>query len=92
MKTKYTNETIAEPDIINTYEMVRRSHPIRHLGNFEAKVVLVMLAKFNKTVEELETDTDHWLFALKDDRLEAGMVKNLSSQRDSRYCKNGFRK
>jgi hypothetical protein len=72
MKKKYTDETLAEPDIINTYEMLNKNHPQRHLGNLDAKVVLVMLANFNKTAEELETDTDRWLFALKDDNMASG--------------------
>jgi len=75
VKGKYRDETVAEPDIINTYEMLNKTHPTRHLGNLEAKVVLVMLANFNKTADELETDTERWLFALKDERMATGKLK-----------------
>ena len=37
--------------------------------------VLVMLANFNKTENDLETDTDRWLFALKDERMASGKLK-----------------
>ena len=75
VKQKYTAETVAEPDIINTYEMLNTTHPTRHLGSLEAKVVLVMLANFNKTADELLTDTDRWLYALKDERMTTGKLK-----------------
>jgi hypothetical protein len=74
-KKKYGGEAVAEPDIINTYEMLNKIHPTRHLGNLEAKVVLVMLANFDKTVDELETDADRWLFALKDERMATDRSK-----------------
>ena len=38
-------------------------------------MVLVMLANFNKTADELETVTDRWLFALKDERMTTGKLK-----------------
>jgi PD-(D/E)XK nuclease family transposase len=72
MKGKYRDEAVGEPDIINTYEMLNKTHPTRHLGNLEAKVVLVILANFNKTADELETDTERWLFALKNERMATG--------------------
>ena len=75
MKRKYRDEAVGEPDIIKTYEMLNKTHPTRHLGNLEAKVVLVMLANFNKTADELETDTERWLFALKDERMATGKLK-----------------
>jgi len=75
MKSKYPLEPAAEPEIINTYEMLNRAHPARHLGNLEAKVVLVMLANFNKTEDQLTTDTERWLFALKDERMATGKLK-----------------
>ena len=34
-----------------------------------------MLANFKKTEDELETDTDRWLFALKDERMTTGKLK-----------------
>jgi len=74
-KEKYRDESVAEPDIINTYEMLNKTHPTRHLGNLEAKVVLVMLANFDKTEDQLTTDTDRWLFALKDERMATGKLK-----------------
>ena len=75
MKQKYVNESMAEPDVINTYEMLNKTYPNRHLGNLEAKVVLIMLANFKKTEDELVTDTDRWLFALKDERLSSAKAK-----------------
>ena len=75
VKQKYTAETVAEPDIINTYEMLNTTHPTRHLGSLDAKVVLVMLANFNKAADELLTDTDRWLYALKDERMTTGKLK-----------------
>lgn len=74
-KEKYTDEAVAEPDVINTYEMRNTAHSNRHLGNLDAKVVLVMLANFNKTEDQLETVTDRWLFALKDERMATGKLK-----------------
>jgi hypothetical protein len=75
MKEKYRDEAVGEPDTINTYEMLNKAHPSRHLGNLEAKVVLVMLANFHKTADQLETDTDRWLFALKDESVGTGKLK-----------------
>jgi hypothetical protein len=75
VKQKYVEETVAEPDIINTYEMLNTTHPTRHLGSLDAKVVLVMLANFNKAADELLTDTDRWLYALKDERMTTGKLK-----------------
>jgi hypothetical protein len=75
VKQKYAEEAVAEPDIINTYEMLNTTHPTRHLGSLDAKVVLVMLANFNKTADELLTDTDRWLYALKDERMTTGKLK-----------------
>jgi hypothetical protein len=74
-KEKYPDETAAEPDVINTYEMRHVAHSKRHLGKLDAKIVLVMLANFNKTEDQLESVTDRWLFALKDERMATGMVK-----------------
>ena len=34
-----------------------------------------MLANFNKTEDQLATDTDRWLFALKDERMATGKLK-----------------
>jgi hypothetical protein len=75
MKSKYPHEPVEEPQIINTYEMLNRACPTRHLANLEAKVVLVMLAKFNKTEDQLTTDTERWFFALKDERMATGKLK-----------------
>jgi hypothetical protein len=74
-KTLYPEETIAEPEVINIYEMRNVVYPTRHLGNLDAKVVLVMLANFHKTEDELTTITDRWLFALKDERMATGKLK-----------------
>lgn len=75
VKQRYPEETVAEPEIINTYEMLNKTHPTRHLGSLDAKVVLVMLANFSKTADELSTDADRWLYALKDERMSTGKLK-----------------
>jgi len=36
---------------------------------------LVMLANFNKTEDQLTTDTERWFFALKDERMATGKLK-----------------
>jgi hypothetical protein len=82
-KTAYPNETIAESEVINTYEMLHTTNPTRHFGNLKAKIVLVMLSNFIKTEDELTTDTDRWLYALKDltltsSKLKISMFKEIS--------------
>ena len=74
-KKKGSNDKAAEPDIINTYRMLHEKYPSRTLGSLNAKVVLIMLANFEKTEDQLTTDTDRWLFALKDERLSLGSTK-----------------
>ena len=74
-KERFTDETVAEPDVINTYEMRHNVHANRHLGSLKAKVVLVMLANFHKTEYQLETMMDRWLFALKDESMATGREK-----------------
>ena len=69
MKQRYITEALAEPDIINTYEMRHTAYPNRHLGTLNTKIVLVMLANFNKTADQLADDMDRWLYALKDERM-----------------------
>lgn len=76
MKSFFSDEEISEPDVINTYEMLNTTRPARHLGNLKAKVILIMLANFQKEADELETVTDRWLFALKDERMSTGKKKN----------------
>jgi len=75
MKQRYTTEAVAEPDIINTYEMRHTAYPNRHLGTLDTKIVLVMLANFNKTADQLADDMDRWLYALKDERMASGKIK-----------------
>jgi predicted transposase/invertase (TIGR01784 family) len=50
-------------------------YPKRHLGSIDANVVLIMLANFNKTLDELESDFDRWMYALKDERMSSGKTK-----------------
>ena len=47
MKEKnHLEEFVAQPDIINTYQVVNTQHPTRQFRNIEAKVILVMQANF----------------------------------------------
>jgi hypothetical protein len=45
------------------------------LGNIDARIVLVMLANFRKPIEDLGSDMDRWLFALKDETMKTGRQK-----------------
>jgi predicted transposase/invertase (TIGR01784 family) len=47
----------------------------RHLGSIDANVILIMLANFNKTADELDSDFDRWMYALKDERMFSGKTK-----------------
>jgi len=75
LKEAYANESVAEPDVINTYRMRNVVHTNRHLGTLNAKVVLIMLANFHKTEGQLETATDRWLYSLKDENMASAKLK-----------------
>ena len=74
-KQHFEEELTAEPEIVNTYSMRHDEHLERHLGDIKSTVTLVMLDLFKKGEEELSTDLDRWLFALKDVRLRTGKDK-----------------
>jgi hypothetical protein len=74
-KTFFSDHTVMEPDIINTYRMMHESVPGRPLCDLDARVVLVMLGNFNKTETELVTPLDQWLYAFKDEALADGVSR-----------------
>ena len=79
----YEEEYVAEPDVLNNYEMIQMRYPTSHLRKLKAKLVLLMLSNFRKTIDQLETNLDRWLFALKDEELSTGIprinpFKNIS--------------
>ena len=76
-KKHFSDESLAEPLVINTYSLRHEDDDYRdrHLGDINSTVTLVMLDLFKKTEDQLEDDQDRWLFALKDDRLKSGKSK-----------------
>jgi hypothetical protein len=74
-KAMFPDQTLMEPSIINTYTFRHTEKTERRLGNIDARIVLVMLANFRKSVADLETDMDKWLFALKDESLKSGFKR-----------------
>ena len=74
-KTQFIMQPLMEPQIINTYRMTHTDHPNRYLGDIDARVVMVMLAHFNKAEEQLETIEDKWLYAFKDELLASGVKR-----------------
>ena len=74
-KIHFTTQPLMEPQIINTYRMMHVDHPNRYLGDMDARVVMVMLAHFNKAEEQLETVEDKWLYAFKDEMLSSGVKR-----------------
>lgn len=76
MKVRRPTEPIMEPKVRNTYQMMTvDGTQVRHLGNADFKVIVVMLANFTKKVNELVDDEDRWFYALKDENLSSGKSK-----------------
>jgi hypothetical protein len=76
MKVRRPTEPIMEPKVRNTYQMMTvDGTQVRHLGNTDFKVIVVMLANFTKKVNELVDDEDRWFYALKDENLSSGKSK-----------------
>jgi hypothetical protein len=74
-KDRFPDQALMEPDIVNTYTIRHTGVPARCLGNIDARIVLVMLANFRKPIEDLGSDMDRWLFALKDETMKTGRQK-----------------
>ncbi len=65
-----------EPKVRNTYQMVAtEGDQVRHLGNADFKVVIVMLANFKKKLDALVDDEDLWFYALKDENFSTSKSK-----------------
>lgn len=72
-KESQPDQSLMEPEIINSYRLVHERRTSRHLGNIDARAVLVMLGNFKKSEAELVTDLDRWLYTLKDNSLSSGV-------------------
>jgi hypothetical protein len=81
-KIFYSDYVLKEPSIVNRYEMQNLNDTNRHLGTIRGSIVLITFANFNKTLDELDSDFDRWMYALNDKDMSSVRIHPIKSIAD----------